>query len=826
MDGVGVTLGSSEEPRKQVESGDNKSFSYVQLVCSFCKYKKIKCDGQSPCSSCKRSNKTCVYFADNDRRRRKYHTDYINYLEGKTDVLTKFINEFVKDSPELSNAFHEKLSQVIQKSSKKQEQDKEQEAFTNDNLNDHLLDMMQEATNLKLDEDDNVRSANSHLFLNHSNEYDDFNYHNSRSPYSELTSSTFDRGLDEDLDPLTMNGLNIVFKDEAFREHLTDCFEQKFAIFYHSYTLILPQVRTWKFSSPLASRQLLMCSIFAVGAVYSDHPFALRSRKLFIAELEYIAINACRSPLDTELVMGLSLLSMYELGMGNDSISYLFNSMACSLTQHMGLHIAYDQLDSKSLNYAPKNSPVRSSILWGICLQDRIITSICNVQSCIHFKRIIAPVYLTVLGPEDKDYLAELSFASETRLWYIFDRFMDQICSENGDIGDTNQRTKLLETLLDSLAEFRNSLPSPLMLSNKNNNKFVMMLHYTYYTLICHYHKLFVKVRNSSTQQLVQNAVALANILQEYSRVNSVESLPYHATYLIYSNSLIYLTMISMNKNTAFQNPKEEENYLQFKAHFKTSISLLMASLKIWKRPRKALEILQTMCLQSGIGLNEFFNNTQSGSDAYSAISSSQNPDLSQEDTKAAFMSSPVDASFSLGGFTAQSFEFDSNNLFQGLQQSSLPNQSFNIQSQNMFLNQGFPQGPGQPITSPMFQALQNYPATNWQNVAAPSTTQAQQQQSSLKFPPNITPPSSTNQQMFSQGNGFEKAGIPVAGDGFIDLMNQFYPSFNPLNYQDMGFNRTSNMRPTPRKTNQDFESINNDPKFDQNGSHNDNSNK
>ncbi|KAF9946809.1 hypothetical protein BGZ70_003018, partial [Mortierella alpina] len=35
----------------------------IQQACSECRRQKIKCDGQKPCKSCKKSDRSCIYNA-------------------------------------------------------------------------------------------------------------------------------------------------------------------------------------------------------------------------------------------------------------------------------------------------------------------------------------------------------------------------------------------------------------------------------------------------------------------------------------------------------------------------------------------------------------------------------------------------------------------------------------------------------------------------------------------------------------------------------------------------------------------------------------------
>ncbi|ODV96265.1 hypothetical protein PACTADRAFT_49643 [Pachysolen tannophilus NRRL Y-2460] len=637
---------NSGTPTHAKEEKDKKP--YVQLSCSFCKQKKRKCDGETPCSTCKKYNQTCIYYADKDRRRRKYHTDYINYLESKSDVLQKFIKEFVRDDPKLSALANERLGDALKKSYQQvQEQMNNNEKLFIDNgdggdfnnrdhdvvgdfEDENFQDLLKSAKRLQLDDYDRDISTNAPEIASgvatqafgaagisgknfNNREYTE----QSESPFSQGTSSTVTdfediyNSFNDPNNPLIMNGLNINFKNSSFKEHLIDCFEENFGQYFFSLMITLPSIRQWEFPSEIPSKQLLMCSIFTIGTVYSKNPYATQTRKVFAAEAEGIAIGACRHPLDIYLIQGLLLLSCYEMGMGSDSVSYLFDSMACSLTQHMGLHISYDhENDSKRLMYAPKNSPMRSANLWSVCLQDRIITNVINVPCCIHFKRIIAPPYTTILDPEHENYLSELCFSYQTRLWYIFDRFMDQIYSVDGDIGDTNQRNKLAEAGLNALKEMKTSLPSRLVLSEDNENDFntdklVLVFHYSYYCCIFQFYNLCLTAKaTKSTKFSIEAALSATSLLKKIGEYRLYESMPYFMGYLVYSNALVHLFVL-INQQRKLISAHHGEIFSKFYSNFLVCVNALSEMSQMWKRCSKHLEVLASLSEQHGFNCPE-----------------------------------------------------------------------------------------------------------------------------------------------------------------------------------------------------------------------------
>ena len=71
------------------------------MACTFCRKRKRRCDGQKPCSMCIKYNKAdCEYPVDKDRRKWKFDSTYVDYLELKADLMEQLVDELVRENPE------------------------------------------------------------------------------------------------------------------------------------------------------------------------------------------------------------------------------------------------------------------------------------------------------------------------------------------------------------------------------------------------------------------------------------------------------------------------------------------------------------------------------------------------------------------------------------------------------------------------------------------------------------------------------------------------------------------------------------------------------
>ncbi|GMG56386.1 unnamed protein product [Ambrosiozyma monospora] len=396
----------THEPRHTESNGNTNSsnsnskksislsmFSCIASTCTSCKsMKRIDCDGKMPsCSNCSSANKTCIYPIESDRRRRKYNGEYIFYLEDKIKILEEFINKW---DPELLKALNEDMDDAFKSGS---------ESATRRSSGSDFGFGFGSARQQQLDMNTPYSSHSFNSLLNKISKLQLDTDEEKPRPLPNMT----------DFSPyLGVSGGRIYSIDVTFKHHLLNLFLTNITDITYVLRWLLPIVAEWDFTNdPSPSHQLLMCSLFGSACAFLQHPLASQMRELFILQANSLTIPACKSDLDEYLIAGLLCLSCYETGVGNDSMALCYNSIACALSQHMGIHISYDQ-NSKASNFAPECTPLQSAIIWTVCTNDRIVTTTLGVSACIHYKRIVTPFYEVITDPRDTEWhIMESSFS-------------------------------------------------------------------------------------------------------------------------------------------------------------------------------------------------------------------------------------------------------------------------------------------------------------------------------------------------------------------------------------------------------------------------------
>lgn len=517
----------------------------------------------------------------------------MDFLEVKVTTIEKFVKEFIKDDPKLNQEMSEKLKNL----SKFEEDNLDQvpKMITEEELDaphEEFIDELLTATeNLRIDDEIKQKPNPFHQYTT---ELQDLIAENQENETITSTST-----------PISIIGLNLVFRDAAYSTYLIDLFEQNFAIHSMALRYITPSLKskTYNYINEPTIRLLCTC-VYAIGSIFATHPNKKQHEQYFIAQARDSLMSiTCKCKVDIYIILSIYLLSSYELGQGNLHQSYLMNAMACSLTQHMGLHISYDN-DFENVNYAPKSSPLHSSILWTICLQDRLITSLVQVPCVIHFKRIISPFYKVSTDSQNNLHVSELCFSYLSRLWYIYDRYTDQIFSTNFDIGDTNNREKVLKMALKTLREIVISLPIQLRLQSLDlkksydpmeQNFFILIFNFNYHVAVLQLNKIFLKENPNLTRKpTVEAAVKAASILSTLAKnvSFSIDKLPYNFGYSIHSVALVLLFILTAGHTKNLSKLKAETNILEL---YQNCVEVLNKFATNWPSAELHLEQLQKL---------------------------------------------------------------------------------------------------------------------------------------------------------------------------------------------------------------------------------------
>jgi hypothetical protein len=499
-----------------------------------------------------------------------------------------FISEFVKDDQILEQMIGERLKELDANEAQMIKSGQLDVAFADTVDDNELVEELMEGTrNMALD--DGLPRVIYNPFT------------------TELQESIFEFRkkfqkdiLFEESTPVGVIGYTIVLNDVQYQRTLLDLFEQKFAIHSMFFYDIVPLLRSVDYNlvdDP--SMKLLLHVIFGVSSNYSSHIHAKIHESYFIAMARDSLMNVvCKCKTNVFIVASIHLLSCYEMGQGELFQSYLLDSMACSLSQHMGLHISYDDNEDQEGVYAPKQTPFNAAALWSICTQDRLITNVINVPSVIHFKRIVAPFYQISTDPLDTKHFQELTFAYISRLWYIYDRFTDQIFSVNFDVGETNNRQKVLNTAIKTFKELYASLPLQLRMNSSDmlqlsdpNHLLVLLFHFNYYMVNMQLKKIFIREATPELKRSIfKNAARCGELIHQIilqKDLLDVDLLPYYFSHYIGVVALVFLFIL-----TTEAYDQEGSAFYMYYMDCKQLLNMMSIN---WKLAQTSLENLQNL---------------------------------------------------------------------------------------------------------------------------------------------------------------------------------------------------------------------------------------
>lgn len=549
----------------------------ASVACSFCRKRKRKCDGQQPCSTCVKYNNLqgCEYLADKDRRKWKYDSSFVDFLEVKSDLLANFANELTRSDPAKAAEIRSRLnlSEPTPPVGSVDVLDPKLLEIANPSALEEVL-----STAWRVRQDRHGRTA----FY---------------GPISGRQQVLEDEEL-ESLIAKDQNGkFDVLLISKEFRAQLFLIFEENFAKYYYISLITLNEVKEWVFPNKNSDKQFLLCSIFAYATVYTNMKHVSNS---FLAELEVIALTACRNYLNEFVLQALLILSCFELGMAFDSSSWLFNAMCTSQTQYLGLHLGDrpEFFSSHKSQSIISSSPLKSATFWSVVMQDRLITSVLGRGARIQYFRIMASFY----SPKIKDqnnphYLSELVFTYHSRLWYIHDRSMGQIYSFKAQFLHNSHRLTLLRQGVKSLEVLHKSFPTAIQLQSNGSDPRVLMLHLSYYVVLLLLHRPYLSTSPEVVMEVsVQQCINASLVVDKFNRLHGFSSAPYFASYLILSCATFELFILS-NKDDLMKNDASHR--------LDIFITALLEFGKVWRRGYKDLQVLASLLDKWGV--NHFF---------------------------------------------------------------------------------------------------------------------------------------------------------------------------------------------------------------------------
>lgn len=132
-----------------------------------------------------------------------------------------------------------------------------------------------------------------------------------------------------------------------------------------------------------------------------------------------------------------------------------------------------------------------------------------------------------MLSPNDGSiYLEEKCFSGVSTLWYILDRFVDQICSIRNDLGDTRRKQILLKAARNSLLELKESIDKVFadIPGSRYQNIFFDI---SYYTCVILLERSSIKHSESyASNTWIKAGESISRLAQELIELNQVTRTP------------------------------------------------------------------------------------------------------------------------------------------------------------------------------------------------------------------------------------------------------------------------------------------------------------
>lgn len=169
----------------------------------------------------------------------------------------------------------------------------------------------------------------------------------------------------------------------------------------------------------------LHSAVLASGATHSNLPLSEQERigDEFARFAESLIFTCFRESPSIAVVRGLCILSQRALALGRDHFGWIFISMAAGMSVHLRLHVlALDECAARS--FKPSRDDIRT--FWMFYMTDRTAISILGRNCVLPWRRVNVPNFDTTFDHTDAD-ISDLSFSWQCKLWYVHDKYMDQV---------------------------------------------------------------------------------------------------------------------------------------------------------------------------------------------------------------------------------------------------------------------------------------------------------------------------------------------------------------------------------------------------------------
>ncbi|CCG25892.1 Tea1 transcription factor [Candida orthopsilosis Co 90-125] len=578
-------------PSPPISASTVSTHNRKKLSCQQCRSRKIKCDGNSPCSGCIKAAIQCIPTV-NDMRKKRIPVNYVQKLESQINNIRKFITDLraLDTEKQLEKLKDTDLIELV---------DTEPEAPTSNYPNTPSQDLQDDVEENK-------------VIYGPTSVYDNHIIANSKRPPKRENEVAIINKLNKDPDILKCIQLfftwqypdhNMFIFREAF---LIDFFDPKPTSIYCSKTLIL--------------------SICALGSRMSDEERTYRRSKEFYQESKSILLSTLSQPSIASL-QSFMVLAFFDICNGSNSSGWMLSGNA----MRMGFDIGF-QLNPKvwfvkskeSLN--PLDVEIRSRIYWGCYMADHFISLVLGRPSILKMADSSIPETADLPDLEWIDDFTYDGFIKKKRglvknrsravsyigdplnqiinLINISDNMLNDIFTKSDLENDqTNEEELDLESRLEKLFEYnaqiqqwKQNLPEDLQWNNDSlastgENPTYSGIRYYYYILLLCLNRPFVGLESEklkSDNHLSPLTICL-NVIEDLYvsiyRFEQVHGYRRASIFVVYSSILSISIILLTNSNLTQVN--QHRDRLQF------FMSVLHGCSKTWKLAEKSYNLIK-----------------------------------------------------------------------------------------------------------------------------------------------------------------------------------------------------------------------------------------
>ncbi|KAF7532287.1 hypothetical protein G7054_g8117 [Neopestalotiopsis clavispora] len=340
---------------------------------------------------------------------------------------------------------------------------------------------------------------------------------------------------------------------------------------------------------------LLTSAVLAAGSLYAEDVEARSYGESLASKIEAMSLETCRRSPNLATTQSLAIMCWRELAIGNENMAWMYNSMACSLSIHLGLtvislqELRRGELEGKDTEM-PNDLRQRTRTVWSVLLLDRIATSLLGRHCIIPWRRIQAPYLVKVLGAAATT--DELAFDLQCKLWYLHDKYMDRIYSYEFKDLDENERHRLLVEARDGLLSFRTQLKAQFDHKEETETPTVIFCHMAYHMSQLLIHRPYLNgpahdhIRQVVDRSTTLEAASMVDLIRRYQKIGSFDKVP---PFVVHS---IQTAAITLLLNATSEEPSMRSPSIH---RLRTCVDALEAIGARWLSAKRAITTLREL---------------------------------------------------------------------------------------------------------------------------------------------------------------------------------------------------------------------------------------